>query len=91
MMQEVMNFVLVLACAMGVAGAIGALYATGLRLWIRGAQADEMWADTDAGAVERRSRHCRAYVFARVGSAVCFALCVAIVLVALWLIIPAFH
>ena len=91
MTQEVMSFVLVLVCAMGVAGMIGALYATGLRLWIKGEQADEMYAYADAGAVERRSRHSRAFVFARVGSAVCFALCVAIVLFALWLIVPAFH
>lgn len=31
-MQEVLNFILVLACAMGIAGGLSALYANGLRL-----------------------------------------------------------
>lgn len=74
-LQEVFNFFIVLACAVGIACVIGTLYAFGLRLWARGS------AETEGGA----------HVVFRIGSALCFALCVAIVLFALWLMIPAFH
>lgn len=71
----VMNFVLVLAVAVGVAGAIGLLYASGLRLWA-------------AGALDGKGN---AHLGHRIVSVICFAACVAIVLFALWLMIPAFH
>ena len=76
MLQEAINFVTVLAVAVAVAGSVSALYANGLRLWAR--------ADEDAGTSGSTIVH-------RTSSAVCFALCVAIVLFALWLMIPVFH
>lgn len=74
-MQEVTNFVLVLVVAMGVAGMISALYATGLRLWSQSA--------VDAAG--------DAHLMTRLGSVMCFAACVAIILFALWLMVPLFH
>lgn len=76
--SEVMNFVIVLVVAIGVAAVISSLYATGLRLWARGV--------TPEGEVENGS-----HLGARIGSCICFALCVFIVLFALWLMIPLFH
>lgn len=75
MIEEVMSFVTVLVVAIVVAGTVSALYASGLRLWSRG----EELVETDA------------HIMWRVGGAVCFAACVAIVLFALWLMIPVFH
>lgn len=72
--KEATSFVTVLVVAVGIASAIGTLYASGLRLWASG--------ETDTQG-EHLSR--------RVMSAVCFAACVAIVLFALWLMIPVFH
>ena len=72
--KEVASFVAVLVVAVGIASAIGTLYASGLRLWASG--------ETDTQS-EHPSR--------RVMSAVCFAACVAIMLFALWLMIPVFH
>lgn len=74
-LQEVASFVTVLVVAICVAGAISALYATGLRLWASG----EVDAQGDA------------HLMARLGSVVCFAACIAIVLFALWLMVPIFH
>jgi uncharacterized Tic20 family protein len=74
-MQSMLNLLAVLACAVGVACVIGALYAWGLRLWA-------------AGAVDEQGN---AHIGARVGSVICFSLCIALVLFALWLTIPAFH
>lgn len=40
-MEEVMNFVTVLVVAVVIAGGIGTMYATGLRLWARSAAAEQ--------------------------------------------------
>ena len=74
-MQEVMSFVMVLLVAVSVAAAISTLYAKGLRLWAQG--------EVDANG--------NANLLSRTGSVLCFAGCVAIVLYALWMMIPAFH
>lgn len=70
-----MNFLLVLVVAVVVAGGIGTLYASGLRLWA-------------AGAVDDNGN---AHLMPRIGSVICFGACVVIVLFALYLIIPYFH
>ena len=70
--SELINFVTVLAVAVGVACAISVLYASGLRLWAAG--------DVDAQGTP--------HLLHRVVSVVCFT---AIVLFALWLMIPMFH
>lgn len=75
MLEEVSSFFAVLVVAVGVAGVIGSLYATGLRLWAQGE------VDTSGNA----------HLMTRLGSVVCFVACVAIVLFALWLMIPLFH
>lgn len=75
-LQEVTSFILVLVVAICVASVISALYATGLLLWARGAVVDNKGG---------------AHVTTRLGAVVCFAACVAIVLFALWLMIPLFH
>lgn len=73
--QEIVNFITVLVAAVLISSTIGALYASGLRLWIAGK------ADSEGNA----------HVLHRIGSVVCFAGCVFIVLFALWLMIPFFH
>ena len=75
-MQEIGSFLTVLVVAVGVAAAIGTLYATGLRLW---AKSEPQGADGTVNAGERA------------GEIVCYAACVAIVLFVLWLMIPLFH
>lgn len=70
-----LNLFIVLVCAVGIAGSLAALYANGVRLLAA--------ASVDAEGI----RHMKS----RVGAAFCFAVCIAIVLFALWLIIPAFH
>lgn len=75
-LDEVMNFFAVLVVAVCVAGVISVLYATGLLLWSRGSVVDNKGG---------------AHITARLGAVVCFAACVAIVLFALWLMIPLFH
>ncbi|MDO5334816.1 MAG: hypothetical protein Q4F23_01895 [Coriobacteriia bacterium] len=74
-MDVVMSFVAVLAVAVAVAGAIGLLYASGLRLWA-------------AGALDSSGN---AHLGYRIVSVLCFSACAVIVLFALWLMIPAFH
>lgn len=74
--SEVLNFIAVLACAVCIAGGIGALYSAGLRLWAAGAPLD------NSG---------NAHILTRVCSVVCFTACVCIVLFALWLMVPVFH
>lgn len=74
-MHEIANFIIVLASAVGISSLIGALYASGLRLWAAGT------LDTDGDA----------HLLHRIGSVVCFSACVFVVLFALWLMIPAFH
>lgn len=74
-MQEALNFILVLLLAVCVAGSLSSLYASGLRLWAKGS--------VDAEG--------RPHLAPRIGSAVCFAACIAIVIFALWLMIPLFH
>ena len=74
-MEQVMEFVLVLVVDICVAASISVLYATGLRMWARGA--------VPAGT--------GGHITYRLASAMCFAACVVIVLVALWLMIPIFH
>ncbi|MEE0845531.1 MAG: hypothetical protein U0L71_04980 [Eggerthellaceae bacterium] len=73
--QEIISFVTVLIVAVGVACAISLLYALGLRLWARGA------VEAEGGA----------HMLPRLFSCVCFVACIAIVLFALWLMIPLFH
>lgn len=75
-MEEVMNFVTVLVVAVVIAGGIGTMYATGLRLWARSAAAEQE-GDNFMGS--------------RIASVACFAACVLVVLFALWLMIPMFH
>ncbi len=75
-MQEIGSFIAVLVVAVGVAAVIGTLYATGLRLWAKSEPQGE-GGSVNAGA--------------RAGSITCYAVCVAIVLFALWLMIPLFH
>ena len=70
-----MNFLLVLVVAVAIAGGIGTLYASGLRLWAAGG------VDGDGNA----------RLTPRIGSVICFGACVVIVLFALYLIIPFFH
>lgn len=74
-MQEATSFVTVLVVAICVACVISILYATGLRLWA-------------GSGVDGEGN---AHLMARLGSVVCFAACIAIVLFALWLMIPMFH
>lgn len=70
-----LNFIIVLVSAVCISGVIGSLYANGVRL-LAVAQGDA------EGTHHMRSR---------IGAAACFALCAAVVLFALWLIIPFFH
>lgn len=74
-MQEIMSFLTVLVVDICVAGGICILYATGIRMWARGA------VDSEGNA----------HLGARVVSVCCFTACAAIVAFALYLIIPAFH
>lgn len=74
--QEILNFAAVLVVTVAMAGTVSTLYAVGLRLWARGTV-------LDAGGNAR--------ILVRVGSVVCFTACVAVVLFALWLMIPLFH
>lgn len=74
-MDVVMSFVTVLAVAVAVAGTIGLLYASGLRLWA-------------AGALDSSGNAHLGYLIV---SVLCFSACAVIVLFALWLMIPAFH
>lgn len=74
-LSEVANFAIVLVTAVGVASIISSLYASGLRLWA-------------AGALDSNGNP---HLFTRLCAVVCFTACVAIVLFALWLMIPAFH
>lgn len=74
-MDQAMNFLLVLGVAVAIAGAIGTLYASGLRLWAK-------------GTVDHQGN---AQLTPRIGSVICFGACVVIVLFALYLVIPAFH
>ncbi|HIY84305.1 hypothetical protein [Rubneribacter sp.] len=76
-LEEMMSFATVLVVAVGVACAISALYASGIRLWAKGVETGE--ADNDTNLIPRLL------------GGVCFAACVAIVLFALWLMIPLFH
>jgi hypothetical protein len=72
---EITSFITVLVVAVCVASAVSVLYASGLRLWADGT------LDSQGNA----------HLGHRVGSVVCFTACVAIVLFALWLMIPFFH
>ena len=73
--QEIGNFISVLFTAVVVACVISVLYSSGIRLWA-------------AGALDSNGN---AHLMHRIGAVVCFVLCVAIVLFALWLMIPFFH
>lgn len=74
-LTEITSFLTVLVVAVCVACLIGFLYAMGLRLWYQGA------VDSNGDP----------HIMVRLGSVLCFAACVFIVLFALWLIIPIFH
>jgi hypothetical protein len=74
-MQEVINFLTVLVVAVAIAGGLGVLYASGLRLWAQ-------------GGVDSKGN---ARIFCRLFSVICFMACVVIILFALWLMIPIFH
>ncbi len=73
--SEITSFVTVLLVAVCVASAVSVLYASGLRLWA-------------AGALDAQGN---AHLGQRICSVICFTACVAIVLFALWLMIPFFH
>lgn len=75
MLQEFIDFLLVLGFAVGIAGGLGVLYSCGLRLWAHGSL-------NNNGNVR---------IINRLGSVICFSVCVIIVLFALWLMIPMFH
>ena len=81
-MQEIGSFLTVLVVAVCAAGAVAALYATALRLWALGSAEASKAAGTGEGA-ERPH--------AKAGAIACYVACVAIVLFALWLMIPVFH
>lgn len=74
-MQEVFNFLTVLVVAVGIAGGLGVLYASGLRLWAQ-------------GGIDSKGN---ARILSRLCSVICFVACVVIILFALWLMIPIFH
>ena len=74
--QEITSFVLVLVTAVVVASVISTLYATGIRMW--------SGVEVAGSNGTQVSKH-------KAAGIVCFALCVAIVLFALWLMIPMFH
>lgn len=73
--MNIVNFLIVLVCAVGIAGMLAALYANGVRLLAH--------SSADEEGIHHMS--------SRVGAAFCFSVCAAIVLFALWLIIPVFH
>lgn len=83
MAEEVLNFVAVLVTAVCIAGIISSLYAMGLRLWA-GSSVDVEGEGEVSGSGGPN-------MLMRTGAAICFAACVAIVLFALWLMIPMFH
>lgn len=87
LMQEAISFATVLLVAVCIAGAVSVLYAFGLRFWSR-ASADAL---TIGHLHAAESAHNRIHVITRLAAALCFAACAAIVLFALWLMIPAFH
>lgn len=74
-MQEIAGFLTVLVTDIVIACSIAALYSSGLRLWARGTKV------TTTGS----------HITLRVASSLCFAACVAIVIYALWYMIPYFH
>ena len=74
-MQEIIKLGMVLVCSVGIASLIAILYSTGLRLW----------------SVSAQDKEGIAHMSSRIGSALCFAGCIAIVIFALWLMIPFFH
>jgi succinate dehydrogenase/fumarate reductase cytochrome b subunit len=73
--MNILNFVIVLVCAVAISSAVAVLYANAVRL-LAVAKADV------EGIHHMRSR---------IGASMCFAACAIIVLFALWLIIPVFH
>lgn len=75
-MEEVISFLTVLIVAVVIAGGIGTMYATGLRLWARSTAAEQEG---------------HGFMGARITSVACFVACVVVVLFALWLMIPLFH
>lgn len=88
LIQEAISFATVLLVAVCIAGAVSVLYAFGLRFWSR--------ASVDALTIghlhaAEGGAHDRVHVITRLAAALCFAACAAIVLFALWLMIPAFH
>ena len=84
MLQELMSFAIVLVVAVCVAGAVSVLYACGLQLLQPQAPDGARGADT-AGTANAHSHS----ALRRAGAVACFAACVAIVLVALYLIVGA--
>ena len=75
-MEEVISFLTVLIVAVVIAGGIGTMYATGLRLWARSTAAEQEG---------------HGFMGARIASVACFVACVVVVLFALWLMIPLCH
>lgn len=70
-----LSFLIVLLVATAITTTVTSLYALGLRLWA-------------SSVVTARGE---ANLLARTASVLCFTVCVAIVLFALWLIVPQFH
>ena len=85
MLQELVSFAIVLVVAVCVAGTVSVLYACGLQLLQPQTADGARGADTadSAGTANARS----AGTLRRAGAVACFAACVAIVLVALYLIV----
>ena len=78
LLQEITSFVTVLLVTACIASAVSVLYAFGLRLWV-------------AADGERGETRIPGHLMGKLASAGCFAACVAIVLFALWLMVPLFH
>lgn len=91
LLQEVTSFVAVLLTAVCIASAVSFLYAFGLRLWARADSGANAGAAVPGRVAAVGSAHAPSHIMTRLASAVCFAACVAIVLFALWLMIPLFH
>lgn len=87
MLQELMSFAIVLVVAVCVAGTVSVLYACGLQLLQSQATDGARGADTASSAGTENARTHSA--LRRFGAVACFAACVAIVLVALYLIVGA--
>ncbi|MDU6010870.1 MAG: hypothetical protein E6Y86_02325 [Slackia sp.] len=74
-MLDVVSLVQTLVVVVAVSATLSMLYSFGIRLWSQGL------LDAEGNA----------HLMHRIGAVLCFMGCVAIVLFALWVMIPAFH